>query len=90
MFEQNITNLGQFITSLRGLCLNCTNEKDNHSVRLRTSSQTIGEEGSKPNLNPNPNTNTKPNPKKETKKRNLEKGGGKTRTLQIRTPKLQN
>ena len=48
-----------------GLCLNRTNGKDNR-VRLRTSSRTIGEDGSKPNPNPNPkpNHNTKPNPKK--------------------------
>ena len=47
----------------KGLCLNRTNGKDN-CVRLRTSSRTIGEDGSNPNPNPNPNAkpNTKPNP----------------------------
>ena len=33
------------------VCLNRTNGKDSR-VRLRTSSRTIGEDGSKPNLNP--------------------------------------
>ena len=48
------------------LCLNRTNGKDNR-VRLRTSSRTIGEDGSKPNLNPNPNPNANPKPKPNTK-----------------------
>ena len=55
-----------------GLCLNRTNRKDNH-IRLRTSSQTIGEDGSKPNLNPNPNANPKPNTKPNPKKKKLRK-----------------
>ena len=54
------------------LCLNHTNGKDN-SVRLRPSSGTIGEDG----LKPKPNPNTKPNLEKESKERNLEKGGKK-------------
>ena len=45
------------------LCLSRSDGKDSH-VRLRTSSQTIGEDGLKPNPNPNPNSNTKPHPKK--------------------------
>ena len=55
------------------LRLNRTNRKDNR-IRLRTTSRTIGEDGSKPkpnpnanpkpNTNPKPNHNTKPNPKK--------------------------
>ena len=40
-----------------------SNGKDNR-VRLRTSSRTIGEDGSKPNPNRNPKPNTKPDPKK--------------------------
>ena len=44
----------------------CANGKDSR-VRLRTSSRTIGEDGSKPNLNPNPNTNANPKPKPNTK-----------------------
>ena len=56
------------------LCLNRTNGKDN-GVRLRPSSRTIGEDGSKPK--PNPNPNPKPNLEKESKERNLEKGGKK-------------
>ena len=45
-------------------------------MRLRTSSRTIGEDGSKPNPNPNPSANPKPNPntKPNPKKRNLQKG----------------
>ena len=71
------------------MCLDRTKGKDNR-VRLRMSSRTIGEDGSKPNPNPNPNANpnpnpsTKPNPKKETKEGNLEKG------KKLEPPKLQN
>ena len=77
-----VTNLDTL--SRDGLCLNHTNGKDNH-VRLRTSSRTIGEDGSKPNPNP------KPKKKKETKERNLEKGERKRENLQdsnSQTPKL--
>ena len=64
-----ITMITQSGYALSMLCLNRTNGKENR-VRLRTSSRTIGEDSSKPNLNPNPNAipkpkpNTKPNPKK--------------------------
>ena len=82
-----VTNLDTL--SHNGLCLSHTNGKDNH-VRLRTSSWTIGEDGSKPNPNPNPNTKPNSKKKKKLKERNLEKGGEKEKTFRIRTLKLQN
>ena len=57
------------LCSDEGLCLSRTNEKDNR-IRLRTSSRTIGEDGSKPNPNPNANPKPKPNTKPNPKKRN--------------------
>ena len=60
--------------------------------KTENSSQTIGEDGSKPNLNPNPNRNLRITLsltlKRETKERNLEKGKKKETTFRIQTPKL--
>ena len=67
-----ITIITQSGYALSMLCLNRTNGKENR-VRLRTSSQTIGEDSSKPNLNPNPNPNVKPKPKPNPKKKKLRK-----------------
>ena len=62
----NVDNVGGGRPVLRAKGLNRTDGKDNH-VRLRTSSRMIGEDGSKPNLNPNPNPNANPKPKPNTK-----------------------
>ena len=57
------------------------------------SSQTIGEDGSKPNLNPNPNRNLRITLsltlKRETKERNLEKGKKKRQPSGFELPNSQ-